>query len=297
MTAAATMGVALVTGAMLIASNTPAEQTVTAAPAVTGLPPEFTAADGVAYHRVGTATLDTTGKRKVTITVPNTGKPLDLVATCAGDRRSAAPHVRVDGVPARGGFLGACVATRQTIGLPVRGQAEEVTVTLELPELQGTACVRERKDDPCKPVTPRQRRAVWSLGVYEWTPPDEPVLPGPVRKFPAMKGYKPVAMRSGLYPEKGSVTIPVPAGRTVGVDQICTGALAKRLNFTLALNGRDTGVGGQCGVWEKGPYPMAMALVKTPKGADARLTITWSMAGPAETRPVRWLVGVWERIG
>ena len=48
------------------------------------LPERFTAPDGTEYRRVATTAIEATGGRKAVITVPLSGKPLDVAGVCEG---------------------------------------------------------------------------------------------------------------------------------------------------------------------------------------------------------------------
>ncbi|MEU6998781.1 hypothetical protein [Nonomuraea sp. NPDC046570] len=262
----------------------------TASPA-TGLPERFTAEDGVLYRRLAKTTLDTARRKKVTLTVAINDKPLDIAVSCRGDRNAPVPQIKVGNRMLPGARIGPCVKNMQLIALPLPKEPGRVTVLFDA-TTHGTSCVRSRKDGPCEPTVPKN--GVWTLGVYEWTPPDSPIEPPAVKAFPPVKGYRALEVKTGVWPDDSVATVRVRGGQVIGTDQLCTGSLARRLKVTVLLNGRATGVGGDCGVWEKGSYPMAMAGTKIPPGKDAELTIRFSMAGPVGNRPVRWSAGFWE---
>ncbi|GAA3844604.1 hypothetical protein GCM10022226_79710 [Sphaerisporangium flaviroseum] len=287
---------AALSGALAISQNqeqSAAVQPVVTASASTGLPERFTATDGVPYRLLGQTTLKVPLHKKGTLTVPSTGKPFDLAATCTGGRHAITPQIRVGGRPLGAGGLGPCVKGVQLLALPVPKGAKEVTATFDATTAR-SGCVRSKPSGSCTPVA--EEEGAWTFGIYEWIPPGTAVEPGPVKAFPHVKGYRALRTTTGLWPRDPSTTLHVRGGQTVGADQLCSGALAARLSYTLLLNGKPTGVGGQCGVWEKGSYPMAMSLTEIPPGKDAELTIRWSMRGPDGNRPVRWSAGFWEQI-
>ncbi|MEV0143435.1 MULTISPECIES: hypothetical protein [unclassified Nonomuraea] len=258
------------------------------------LPETFTAPDGTVYRRLATASIGTTGSRKATVTVPVTGKPLDLAGLCTPKgRRLSGIQIGVNGRPVPSGLL--CKGSRQLAGLTVpRGTGKRATITFDT-TTHGSGCVRADSKSPCRPL--KEERSPWSLAVYEWTPPKTPVEPGAPRAFPPhQSGWKLADTRTGTWPAQRSVTFRVRGdGRQLGVDQICTGDLATRLWFRYEIDGKDTGAASACGVWEKGPFPMGMSLFKTTKGKPVTVTLKLFMESPTGGRPVRWSVGLFRQ--
>ncbi|MFI6791717.1 hypothetical protein ACIBG4_30755 [Nonomuraea sp. NPDC050383] len=265
-----------------------------AAPA--GLPESFTAPDGTVYRRLAATSIGRTGSRKTTITVPVTGRPLDVAGLCAGRTGiSAGPRITVDGRPSGGGGGLFCTGQRNLVPLTVpAGAGSRITVTFDT-TTHGSGCVRAGAKDPCVPV--KEERVSWSLAVYEWTPPQTPAEPRPPRAFPReMQGWTLMDTRSGRWPGAGTATFRIRGdGHTYGIDQACTGDLAPRLWFGHAVDGRDSGSSSPCPLWEKGPFPMAMKMLNVPKGRTVTVTVKLTMRSPAAGRPVRWSVGLFRR--
>ena len=155
----------------------------------------------------------------------------------------------------------------------------------------GGGCVVDL-DGNCRPV--KRVVGTWSLGVYAWTPPDRPVEPEPVKTLPDRLGGRPlVDSRTGIWPRDDTVRFEFDAtGRTFGLDQICTGDLASRLRFSFTVNGEEVPDGGGCGVWESGPFPMAMSEHPVRPGERVVVTAEITVAGGHPNRPVRWSVGL-----
>lgn len=257
------------------------------------LPESFTSADGAEYRRLGVASVGTSSGRKATITIPVTGKPLDVASVCSGSGRNhAAPRITVGRRPVFAGVM--CLKGRRLVPLPVPKDAgKEVTITFDT-TTRGGGCVREKPSDPCREV--KEDPADWSLAVYEWTPPERPVEPQAPRALPRRAGDLALEeSRSGTWPRESSVTFRVRGnGRKVGIDQICTGELADRLRFSYEVNGRDTGSSSSCGVWKSGSFPSAITEFRVPKGTTATIRVKASMPAEAPNRLVRWSVGLYQ---
>ncbi|MEO3792103.1 hypothetical protein ABGB14_17985 [Nonomuraea sp. B10E15] len=285
--AAVVLGVSLLPGA---AEPSAQEITAAARPAAE-LPETFTSGDGTEYRRVATAELAAKGGQKASVTVPVTGRPLDLAGLCQGRPGSQPPHVAVNGRPHRASFL-RCGKDMELRPLVVPEGATEVTVTFDT-EITGYGCVREKKGGKCEPVKPHW--AAWSLAVYEWTPPAEPVEPGELRSPPAkLAGMRLAAGTGGTWTKERSFELVVrsPGGK-LGLEQLCTGDLARRIWFTYRINGKDTGSTADCGTWKSGPFPMAMAEHRVPKGEKVTITGKVGLWGEATNRPVRWVVAAY----
>ncbi|MFG3438491.1 hypothetical protein ACGF0J_14705 [Nonomuraea sp. NPDC047897] len=260
------------------------------------LPASFTSADGAVYRRLGVASVGTSSGGKATITIPVTGKPLDVASVCSRGGRPgsshAVPRITIGRTPVNTGLY--CLQGRQLVSLPVPvGAGKEVTVTFDTTTV-GSACVREKPSDPCRKV--EEEPTDWSLAVYEWTPPERPVEPPALRALPHRAGGLALTQsRSGTWPREASVTFRVRGnGRKVGVDQLCSGELAGRLRFRFEVDGRDTGSGTSCGGWKNGTYPLAISEVTVPKGRTATITVKASMPSAAPNRLVRWSVGLYQ---
>ncbi|MET7466030.1 hypothetical protein [Nonomuraea sp. NPDC005501] len=260
-----------------------------------GLPETFTSPDGTGYRRLATASIGATGSRKATVTVPVTGKPLDVALICTRTSRAMPGlQVKVNGRPVPAHMF-ACTGHRELAPLIVpRGAGDRAVITFDT-TTHGSACVRADSKSPCRPVKPE--RASMSMAVYEWTPPDTPVEPKAPRAFPAHQSrWKLADTRTGTWPAERSLTFRVRGdGREFGLDQICTGDLAARLWFRYEIDGKDTGGASGCGVWEEGPYPGAMSLYKVAKGKQVTVTLKLFMNSPADGRPVRWSVGLFRQ--
>ncbi|MEV0203430.1 hypothetical protein, partial [Nonomuraea sp. NPDC050691] len=257
------------------------------------LPETFTAPDGTVYRRLATTSIGATGSKKATVTVPVSGKPLDVAGVCTprGDTHPGV-QILVDGRATEGGLI--CRDKRDLQPLTVPAGSDRVTITFDT-TTHGWGCVRSGPKDACRPA--KEVRVPWDLAVYEWTPPDRPVQPAAPPAFLRHLGkWKLTDTRTGSWPGATSLTFRVRGdGRPVGVDQLCTGDLATRLWFTYEIDGEDTHGASGCGVWAKGPYPMAITMFDTRKGKPMTITVKLSMRSPAEGRPVRWSVGLFRR--
>ncbi|MFC4531503.1 hypothetical protein [Sphaerisporangium dianthi] len=261
-------------------------------PEHTALPRTFTSADGTEYRRLAVTAIAKTGAKKATVTVPVTGKPLDIAAVCSGGRRSSmGVLVRINGRAGGQGPL-PCATGRQLVPLAVpAGAGERITVTFELVKrLSGCVIVA----GSC--VQPDDARVRWSLAVYEWTPPEHPVEPQAPRGLPKPpKGYSPADSRTGTWPRDRSLTFDVLGdGKPIGVHHVCTGDVASRLSFEIELNGRFASRGG-CGAWTDKSSSLTLAEFRVPKGKKATITVNLTMRPEAPNRPVRWSVGLWHR--
>lgn len=298
-TALTATAAAVVVGALALPP--PRESTeVVAAPPPSTLPERFTASDGATYTRVGTARVSQAGKKQATMTIPVTGKALDVAATCTGGKESrVSPITSVNGRSLMESSFGQCTEEMDLRPLPVPAGASEVTVRFDTTTVTTRSCFTdEQKKMICEPPERKPDRSVWDLAVYEWTPPATAVVPPEPRAFPSRaEGNRLIDSKSGVWPQDTEVTFQVEGrGRKLGIDQICTGALAARLRFTFVVNGRSTGSSGTCGTWKDGPYPMAISQFEAPKGRAITVKLTWELPGSGEGRPVRWSVGLFERM-
>ncbi|WP_344580347.1 hypothetical protein [Nonomuraea roseoviolacea] len=262
------------------------------------LPETFTAPDGTVYRRLAMTSIGATGSRKATVTIPVTGKPLDVAGVCTP--RGEAPsgiQIRIDGRPTTNGGL-ICARGRQPQRrlepLTVPAGPDRATITFDT-TTHGSTCGRPDPKNPCRPVTPE--RVPWDLAVYEWTPPQQPVQPAAPKAFPRTSaGWKLADTGTGTWPGKTSLTFRVRGdGGQIGLDAVCTGDLGARLWFRYEIDGKDTGAASGCAVWEKGPYPMAMTLFKSRKGKPMTITVKPFVESSVEGRPIRWSVGLFRR--
>ncbi|MEU6783220.1 hypothetical protein ABZ912_28850 [Nonomuraea angiospora] len=258
-----------------------------------GLPEEFTAGDGTAYRRLAIGTIRKGSARKVSLTVPVSGKPLDVAAVCGSETSSDSPVVSVNGHGDPGTRLLPCGKGMQLSPLSVvRRGTTEVTVTFDA-TAHGSACVRHQKGGPCVPVEVKE--GTWHVAVYEWTPPARPVEPAPVRDFPArLDGWKLARSATGVWDRDQSFTLVARSeSGKIGIDQLCTGELAGRMWFKVRINGADSPMVSRCGSWKSGDYPMAMTEYTVPKGSRVTITGKIGLWGEYTNRPVRWSVGVY----
>ncbi|YCK38003.1 hypothetical protein ACNF49_29310 [Actinomadura sp. ATCC 39365] len=259
------------------------------------LPERFTADDGTAYRRLATATVRTEGTRKASVTIPVTGRPLDVAARCDGSFGATAPRISV-----AGGASGAspsfspCLKGMELVPLLVPAGAGPVTVTFDT-TTRGGGCTRQEKGAPC--VTPKPVKAVWSLAVYEWTPPARPVDPEPLKAFPGRLTSWELAgaTQDRIWPRDRTDTVTVRGdGGKIGIEALCTGDLARRMWFTYRVEGGDE-MTATCGQWKSGPYPMAMTELAVPKGKRVTVTVRAGIWGQDTNRPVRWAMAVYRK--
>ncbi|WP_030921306.1 hypothetical protein [Streptosporangium amethystogenes] len=297
-TAVGTVGAAVVAAAVALAvpllPATPQPETTTT---VSGgpmpvLPEQFTSADGTGYRLVARTAIEKTGNAKVTLKVPYTGKPLDVGGMCVGPGDSPV-RIEVKGsrlrVPAS--FMN-CDRELRLQPLDVPEGATEVTATFNTVTF-GQGCTQEEPGGPC--VTQARAHGSWVLGVYEWTPPARPVTPEPLRNIPEKIGkWQLTETKSGLWPQDTTATFKVggKAGK-VALDQLCSGELATRLQFSFRANGQSGGTIKSCGVWTSGKFPMAMSELYLTE--PTTITVELSMVGQSTNRPIRWSVGLFER--
>ncbi|MFB9199718.1 hypothetical protein ACFFV7_00825 [Nonomuraea spiralis] len=299
LTAAAAAVAAAVTVFSLLPGDAapPQEAATSAVKAARELPERFTARDGTGYRRLATATVRTEKTTKASVTIPVSGKPLDVAALCEGGPRAKPPAISVtggDAVASRS--FSPCPKDMELVPLVVPGGAGQVTVTFDT-ATRGWGCVRKSKDGPC--VTQKPDQAVWSLAVYEWTPPDRPVEPGPLKPFPKRlaRWDLAAATRQLVWPQDRTFTVtPGGDGGRIGIEALCAGDLAPRMRFTYLIEGGEGGeVTATCGQWESGPYPMAMNEFRVPAGKPVKVTVRAGIMGPDTNRPVRWSVAVYRK--
>ncbi|MEV4174667.1 hypothetical protein [Nonomuraea sp. NPDC049709] len=298
--AAGTALVAAVAAGMVLLPGTaapPARETTTAArlaPTATAkeLPLRFTAPDGTEYRRLATAALEADGAKKTSVTIPVSGRPLDVAALCDGEFGASAPKILVDGNHTGPRGFTSCPNAMELQPLVVPPGATRVTVTFDT-TTTGWGCVVKKKGGPCVRVP--EKRAGWDLAVYEWTPPSRPVTPEPVKAFPDRAGGRRLAsMSTGVYPNDSTIELEVVStGGRIGIDQLCSGDLAARMWFTYRVNGGQSPSTVMCGVWKEGPYPMAMSEFEVPKGKKVTITGRMGLWGEHTNRPVDWAVAVY----
>ncbi|MGP3965162.1 hypothetical protein ACTWPT_55360 [Nonomuraea sp. 3N208] len=287
---------AVVVGVALLPGEQPRETTAVAAQAGPELPERFTAEDGTEYRLLASATIKAKGPEKATVTVPVSGKPLDVAAVCDGDFANVSPRIRIDGRATEGPDFSPCMRKnwRDLRPLTVPEGVSEVTVEFDT-TVRGGGCVSAKRGAPCRPV--EIERADWRLAVYEWTPPARPVDPGALRDFPGKLGSMRLAdTASGLWDRDSSFTLVVESrGGKIGIEQLCAGDLSQRTWFTYEIDGKSTNSSVNCGVWTKGPYPLAMSEHKVPKGKRVTITGRVGLWGESTNRPVRWSAAVYAK--
>ncbi|WP_049574266.1 hypothetical protein [Nonomuraea sp. SBT364] len=288
-TAGVAVAAALAAGVALLPGLAAPDRSTSAATAGPALPETFTAPDGTAYRRLALTSIGRTGGQKKTVTVPVTGRPLDVAVVCDGEGLvNNTPMVYVGGRWSVSARLGACSRRMELLPLEVSRRDGQVSVTFDA-----------TRHGVCGPGMDcgKPAPAAWTLAVYEWTPPAEPVEPGPVKDFPArFEGWKLAGSATGVWPRDDVVRLEIEGtGRKVALDQLCAGDLARRMWFTFQVGGRTPAGRTSCGVWESGAYPAALMEVEVPEGE--RLVITGRMGawGQPANRPVRWSVGAYTK--
>ncbi|GAA4099285.1 hypothetical protein [Nonomuraea soli] len=273
---------------------TPARNTEIATAPASPFPERYTADDGVEYSRLETARLAVPEDRKLSITVALSGRPLEVAVKCRETARDARVSLAVtlDRRPVPPGFPPCTTTEMLRWPLPdTRPGAATATITLTP---QAHAMPNCTPGKGCKPSTapPTPDPTAWDIAVYEWTPPAEPIIPGPPRAFPSTAGgWQLVRTDSGVYPRDKEVSFTSTGKGRFGFDKLCSGALSRQLRFRVFRNGRDTGSSGDCAVWEKGQtYPMAMSVERGP----ARITLKLESAVSPNNRFIRWSVGWFE---
>ncbi|MEU6712064.1 hypothetical protein ABZ897_11365 [Nonomuraea sp. NPDC046802] len=303
MTAGATAAVAAVAAVVVLIPGTSEPREITAATdqkggettAAVELPERFTSGDGTDYRRVAALSMNSNGPKKVSVEVPVSGRPLDVAGRCLGEPGDYSPKITVNGRSNLRPSFSPCLNMGTTESHPLIVPKGATRVTVEF-DLSSVGCLRKEKDGLC---LPEPREADWSLAVYEWTPPARRVEPEPVKAFPERVGdMRRIANSTGLSDKEHEFTLTVTSSSgKIGIDQLCTGDLAQRLWFRYEINGGDKPVTGSCGVWKKGPYPMAKAdfSIGVPKGKPVRITGRMGLWGDSTNRPVRWSVGVFSK--
>jgi hypothetical protein len=288
--AAVALGFSLLPGTAEPRLETADQPTTLAAQLADLLPERFTAADGTEYRRIATTSIKRTGPTKVSVTIPVSGKPLDVGAVCAGPDSSMPRASTGAGGPASVHF-GRCSRRMQLqpLQVPVSKRGTELTVTFDTTTSGGGCLVRNGKCVPQKTY-----RGVWSLAVYEWTPPAQPVKPPKLKALPDHAGKARLAeTKTGVWPQDTSATFKVRG--KVGFDTLCTGALAGSLWFSFEVNGREEGSRGSCAVWEGGAFPSAVSEFSYPTDRTTTVKVTWKLLGSGTNRPVRWSVGLYRK--
>lgn len=269
----------------------PAQNTEIATAPASPFPERYTAEDGVDHTRLETARLAVPDDTKLSITIPLSGKPLEVAVKCRKAVQDARVSLAValDRRPVSPGFPPCTTTDVLRWPLPdTRPGATTATVTLTAQAIARPNCTPGKG---CKPSTapPTLDPAAWDIAVYEWTPPAEPIIPAPPRAFPPnASDWKLLRTDSGVYPRDKEVSFTYTGKGRFAFDKLCSGALSRQLRFRVFRDGRDTGSAGDCAIWEKGrPFPMAMAVERGP----ARITLKLESPVSPNNRFIRWSVG------
>ncbi|MCA2226491.1 hypothetical protein [Nonomuraea aurantiaca] len=292
--AAVALGVSLLPGSLSRPTEprpaTASEATLVPKQPADFLPERFTTSDGTKYRRIAITAIKRAGPTKVSVTIPVSGKPLDVGAVCAGPSTDAPSVSTGDGRSTSADF-GGCSRSMQLRPLlvPAATSGSKLTLTFNT-TVRGGGCLM--RNGTCVPRKPT--RGLWSLAVYEWTPPARPAEPPPLKALPDHAGEARLAeTKTGVWPQNGSATFKVRG--KVGFDTLCTGDLAGRLWFSFMANGHPAGGSGSCGVWEGGAFPSAVSEFSYPTNKTTTVKVTWKLLGTATNRPVRWSVGLYQK--
>lgn len=286
--AAVVLGVSLLPGT---AEPHPDTTTVATQPTVAtrladGLPERFTAADGTEYRRIAVTSIKRTGPAKISMTIPLSGKPLDVGAVCAGPNNGAARASTSAGGPPSAVFSRCSKGMDlQPLPVPVSTSGTKLTVTFDVINWNCTW-----RNGKC--VQPKSLGGVWSMAVYEWTPPARPVEPPPLKDLPDhVEKVRLSERKTGVWPQETSATFKVRG--KVSFDYMCTGDLAERLWFSFEVNGRKQSNDHSCAVWEGGARPPGVSGYTYPTDRTTTVKVTWTLRGSGTNRPVRWSVGLY----
>ncbi|MEV4568547.1 hypothetical protein AB0K12_32665 [Nonomuraea sp. NPDC049419] len=264
----------------------PHRETTAAVEPPAGLPMQFTSNDGSAYHRLAFATL-TKEAKKASLTVPVSGKPLEVAALCPKDNptRFAGPGVLVNGKPSSSWFQQCLTGERMALeAVNVPKSADHVTITFDT---ANEPCAR-KQIEPCQP-------ADWPVAVYEYTPPAQPVEPASIEDFPRTLGtLKLAGQASGVWPRTSSFKLTVTSpGGYFRVEHRCTGDLAGRLTITYRI-----GDEASQGAWicTRGRPTETNAMLwsrKVPEGATITVSGKVKVQAGHPNRQARWSVAVY----
>ncbi|MEV1242844.1 hypothetical protein [Nonomuraea sp. NPDC049750] len=289
--AAVALGVSLLPGLLPGSAETrrgPAAEATATPTGLTGLLPEqFTASDGTKYRRIAITSIKRTGPTKVSVTIPVSGKPLDVAAVCAGPNKGGVRVSTSAHGPASAIFT-RCSKRMELQPLPVPGSTSGTKLTVTFDAIDWDCTSRNGK---C--VQPKTVPGAWSLAVYEWTPPARPVEPPPFKELPDHVGKAQLAERkTGVWPQESSATFKVRG--KAGFAAVCTGDLAGRLLFSFEVDGRQQFGSRSCS-WEGSAFPSAVSDFANPTDRTTTVKVTWTMLGSGTNRPVRWSFGVYRK--
>ncbi|MFI7612453.1 hypothetical protein ACIBP6_14635 [Nonomuraea terrae] len=281
---------AVVAAAVLVPGvAAPPSRETTAAAVAEALPERFTAPDGTPYRRLALTSLGPDVRRS-SVTVPVSGRPLDVGAVCDGRLPSLEVQVLVNGNRTGPPGFSPCRPERALWPLTVPPGVRDVTITFEMTDM-GWRCADETR--PCEAATPQP--GDWGLAVYEWTPPARPVSPEPVRAFPGRLGeLRLAASASGVWPQDSTFTFEgVSADGTIGIERLCSGDLAGRMWFRFRIDGVEDPSTVGCDVWKEGSFPSGRIPFDVPKGKRVTVTGQIGLWGEHTNRPVDWSVGLY----
>ncbi|SDJ83502.1 hypothetical protein SAMN05421874_103346 [Nonomuraea maritima] len=257
------------------------------------LPPRFTSGDGSAYRRLASTTLRarSAGEKKVSVTVPVSGKPLEVAVLCPeGDPvHMARPRMIVNGEPSHTWFQQCLTGQGMVLdSVSVPKSADEVTIAFDITD---EVC---KKDEPC-PTRASGQPADWPLAVYEYTPPARPVEPDPIEAFPARLGTQQLAgQASGVWPRDSSFTLTVTSpGGYFRIEHRCTGHLAGRLPITYQIGDEPSHGAWICGHRTLDETNGMLWTEKIPEGTKVTISGKVDVPEGDHDRQTRWSVAVY----
>jgi hypothetical protein len=283
----------------------PSPLDTTPAPALAELPNAFAGKDGTEYVRVADTTLRIPEQQQVTLTVPvRDGRPLDVAATCA-PRTKASPDdpntwtslaVLVDG-QWYGGLRLVCGEKLELAQVLVPERARKITITFKGDWFRGG-----------------RASAVWSLGVYEWIPPDKPKAAPAVPQMPERSvdpdgeepAYELLGSKGGIWPDSRTAEITVPYhGQQLEVGDICRGGAADRVEAVgILIDGKlHTDTPCETSGRAEGALNTIDTGVLNRAAKDGSVTIGLRIYGPNSNgrdddayakRPIGWRVGIYQ---
>lgn len=317
----AVSGVAAITGVVAVSAvglggfdgdRTSVDPTVRPSPTATAptpaeLPKTFTGKNGVTYALVGSTSMRQPEEQEVHVNVrPREGRPLDVAATCAPlskvspDEQASPPRidVLVDGKWYGGVSLG-CGERLDTAQLILPKGKRMFRVTFTSGRLGG-----------------ERASAAWSIGLYEWTPPNKSDAAPKVPRLPdpSADGEEPayhlLGSKSGTWPDSRTVKITVPyRGQQLAVATICRGGAAERMETVgILIDGKledDTGPCDAEGL-DVGEMTALHRPVLDRAAEKGSVTVELRIHGPNSNGrddaaykklPFGWRVGIYERAG
>ncbi|WP_204030990.1 hypothetical protein, partial [Sinosporangium siamense] len=234
---AAAVAAALVLPGLLIPEEPPRDVHAAATRSPAPGKERFTEPDGTVYRRLGRVRVDSPIQKSASIEVPLSGKPLAVRMPCVNRGIPEPPTVTVR-VPG--------VATPFTLAdkwAKYSGCAHGTAVDVQpLPPTARTATVNVEAFIMHHPVTKKQPPQIWTVDVYEWTPPAVAGPPPPSLKMPRSLGGpegKVLDKQSITWPQAREITLDVPYTKKVaGLVIACSGGIAHRSRTDVWVNGR-----------------------------------------------------------